>query len=60
MKKYRIVKTQTEHSFYDVPGTDEQDAWDRYQSNPEDYWVGAAYNDDIKEEISDNGVAEEE
>jgi hypothetical protein len=60
MKLYRVVKTQTEYCFYDVPGKDEEDAWNRYWSNPEDFWVGARYDDEITEEISENGVAEEE
>jgi hypothetical protein len=54
MKKYRIVRTQTEYSWHDVVANSEQEAWDLYHESPEDYWVGAAYDDDTQEEIKEN------
>jgi len=60
MNKYRVVKKQVECTFYDIPAKDFQEAWDKYQENGDDFIVGAAYEDDIVEEIFANGVAEEE
>lgn len=54
MKKYRIVRTQTEYSFHEVVANSEQEAWDIYRESPEDFWVGAAYGDDIHEELKEN------